>query len=200
MIFLFDDKNEPADIFADIPSEKTPAPAAPPQSTGTTPLAVGASGVIMERGPFGKKGVVLLLLAVLLLGGGGAAYFLFFNKQAVSPAPAVTTPPTAEQPAPVVPTPAPPAAQPEATSTQPTPDIDSDADGLTDASEVGTYHTNPNNPDTDGDGLTDGQEVLVYHSDPNKTDTDGDGFNDGDEVKNGYSPTGPGKLPPAPSP
>ncbi len=48
--------------------------------------------------------------------------------------------------------------------------------------------------DTDGDGLTDAEETTTYHTNPNLRDTDGDGFSDGEEVKNGYNPNGPGKL------
>jgi hypothetical protein len=38
---------------------------------------------------------------------------------------------------------------------------DEDADGLTDAAELETYHTDPLSPDTDGDGYTDGAEVAL---------------------------------------
>lgn len=38
-------------------------------------------------------------------------------------------------------------------------DVDSDEDGLTDVEEIGTYMTDPENPDTDGDGYLDGAEV-----------------------------------------
>ncbi len=375
MIFLFDDKNEPADIFAEIPSEKAAVPASsvePPRPSGTTPLAVGESGVIIERGPFGKKWVIILTVIVLLLGGGTTMYLLLGSKASPAPAPAPVTPP---QPTPVA---AVSAAKdcgtvnvgtdgtlqrepdclvaaartceqasgnvvstfgtfpPQVTSTyfyridglkdgtcgvyfrlddervklpesipvdqaaavnaviaatkgkdascryatdklvklfqeggngmtidtqgqidalcqgayfcaqgrlpaadgtcrasdqvllscptdlpagttcevtaQGAPrftvhasaggaaDADADGDGLTDVQETSTYHTDSHNSDSDGDGLTDGQEVLTYHSDPNNADTDGDGFKDGEEVKSGYSPTGPGKLPPAPTP
>jgi hypothetical protein len=44
--------------------------------------------------------------------------------------------------------------------------VDSDGDGLSDASEI-SLGTDPQNPDTDGDGLTDGQEVNDYHTNPN---------------------------------
>lgn len=37
---------------------------------------------------------------------------------------------------------------------------DTDVDGLSDESEIGTYLTDPNNADTDSDGVTDGQEVV----------------------------------------
>ena len=53
---------------------------------------------------------------------------------------------------------------------------DEDADGLTDAAELNTYHTDALSPDTDGDGLTDGAEVNTYHTNPLVADTDGDGL------------------------
>jgi len=43
---------------------------------------------------------------------------------------------------------------------------DSDADGLTDAYERLTSHTDPENPDTDGDGLSDGYEVWGSLTNP----------------------------------
>lgn len=47
--------------------------------------------------------------------------------------------------------------------------------------------------DSDYDGLTDEQEKK-YKTNPNDADTDEDGYPDGLEVKNGYDPSGPGKL------
>ena len=60
--------------------------------------------------------------------------------------------------------------------------LDSDADGLTDAEEIGIYKTDPLNADTDGDGLGDYQEVKVYKTDPRNPDSDWDGLTDGAEV------------------
>lgn len=76
--------------------------------------------------------------------------------------------------------------------------IDVDGDNLDQAREQ-TIGTDPDNWDTDGDELSDGDEVIIWKTDPNNPDTDGDTYTDGSEVKNGYSPTGPGKLfqPPA---
>jgi hypothetical protein len=71
--------------------------------------------------------------------------------------------------------------------------LDSDQDGLTDEEE-NILGTDINNIDTDGDGLFDREEVKVYKTNPLVVDTDGDGYSDGDEVKNGYNPTGAGKL------
>ncbi len=70
---------------------------------------------------------------------------------------------------------------------------DADGDGL-DAEQEASLGTSDLSQDSDGDGLSDGQEVSTYRSDPAKADTDGDGFSDGDEVKNGYNPSGAGRL------
>lgn len=196
MIFIFDDKSEPADIFADIPSEKAPAPP-PPRSAGTTPLPVGESGVILESAPFGKKWVVIVLVALLLIGGGVGAFVFLRGKPAAEPAPAgQPTPEPAPEPSPEPspePTPAPtpePAPEPEPA---PSPEADADGDGLPDGREA-QLGTNAQAVDTDGDGLTDREEVDVYNTDPLNPDTDGDTFMDGAEVRNGYDPNGPGKL------
>ncbi len=42
--------------------------------------------------------------------------------------------------------------------------------------------------DSDGDGLDDATEACVHFTDPYNADTDGDGFSDGDEVARGFSP------------
>lgn len=70
---------------------------------------------------------------------------------------------------------------------------DSDNDGLNDSQEQ-SIGTNLFAADTDNDGLSDFDEVRKWKSDPLNPDTDGDGYTDGAEVKNGYSPTGPGKI------
>ena len=71
--------------------------------------------------------------------------------------------------------------------------IDKDGDGLDDTREA-EIGTDPNNWDTDKDGLSDGDEVIIWKTNPLNPDSDGDGYLDGAEVKNGYSPTGPGKI------
>jgi hypothetical protein len=65
---------------------------------------------------------------------------------------------------------------------------DADYDGLTDAEEIDTYHTNPNKADSDDDGLSDIVEIRTYGTNPMLADTDGDGFLDGYEVLTGKSP------------
>lgn len=59
---------------------------------------------------------------------------------------------------------------------------DSDGDGLNDADEVSTHHTDPLDADTDNDGLSDGAEINTHDTDPLNPDTDGDELSDGDEV------------------
>jgi len=56
---------------------------------------------------------------------------------------------------------------------------------------IGADKTSVN--DSDNDGLSDSLEDI-YGTLPNNPDSDKDGYTDGEEVKNGYSPTGPGKL------
>lgn len=100
---------------------------------------------------------------------------------------------------------------------QPHPDVDYDADGLTNDDEVNVYGTDPSSGNTDGDGLNDGEEIYfgtnplvpdgasapvdhdtdgrydsdetnVYGTDPYVTDTDNDGVGDGAEVSYGMNP------------
>ena len=61
------------------------------------------------------------------------------------------------------------------------PIVDSDGDGLSDATEA-VLGTNPNNADTDGDGLADGAGGIVpLAALPGGVDVDGDGFVDGEQ-------------------
>ncbi len=71
-------------------------------------------------------------------------------------------------------------------------DIDSDVDGIPDASEKYIYKTDPNNPDTDGDGMPDGWELqysfnpLVYAD--GGFDFDSDGLSNANEYLNSTRP------------
>lgn len=67
------------------------------------------------------------------------------------------------------------------------PSLDSDHDGVPDSVEL-QRGTRPDLADSDGDGLSDAQELFTYHTDPLKADTDGDGMNDGAEVAAGSDP------------
>ena len=81
------------------------------------------------------------------------------------------------------------------------PEKDSDADGLSDSQETGTYGTDPYASDTDADGIDDGSEVSYWGSrwsaDPDSdtvvnlldADSDNDGYLDGEEVQQGYDPS-----------
>jgi hypothetical protein len=51
------------------------------------------------------------------------------------------------------------------------------------------------NPDSDADGLSDGTEVKTYGTDPTEGDSDGDGVSDGEEVASGGDPLDPEVFP-----
>jgi hypothetical protein len=67
---------------------------------------------------------------------------------------------------------------------------DPDDDGLLNSDEV-AHGTNPHVADTDADGLEDGAEIGTYGTDPLNPDTDGGGTNDGDEVYQRSDPLDP---------
>ncbi len=60
--------------------------------------------------------------------------------------------------------------------------VDSDGDGITDATETNIYGSDPNSLDSDGDGLSDADEVNIHRTHPALIDTDGDGLADNIEV------------------
>jgi hypothetical protein len=85
----------------------------------------------------------------------------------------------------------PPANDTAANRTAPTPtQVDTDGDGLDDASEIYLYGTSPILRDSDGDGVDDGVEIVAgLEADDN--DTDNDGVPDGQEFDgdgNAYVP------------
>ena len=137
------------------------------------------------------------LVIFLVIGGlGVGAYFYIISRSRLRPSLEPTVP--KEEVGEVAPPPPPPPQQVELPAPPPPPPpprepVDSDGDGLSDDDEAG-LGSDPQKPDTDGDGLLDNEEVRIYRSDPLNPDTDGDGFSDGTEVRNGYNPTGPGRL------
>ncbi len=194
---MFDDHNEPKDMFASIP-EKTPSMPSPtlsPQFTEQQPVAQDTFTVSPD--PSAKKHIFsvigMMTIALVCLGGAGYAAYR-----------AMTATPSEEQVILEQDT--------EAQDTQKTTEkkstvndteknatdgtvavVDSDGDGLSNEEER-TLGTSVAKADSDGDGLGDREEVKVYETDPLRADTDGDTYKDGEEVRNGYNPNGNGKL------
>ncbi|MBM4281638.1 MAG: hypothetical protein FJ137_13065 [Deltaproteobacteria bacterium] len=76
----------------------------------------------------------------------------------------------------------------DATETNPNvPDVDTDADGLSDPDER-ARGIDPADPDSDDDGLLDGREVTVTNTDPTSPDSDCDGLSDASEIAAGTNP------------
>lgn len=213
---MFDDIQEPKDMFADVPEPVVPSAASPsaPSSPEAGPVSVQpmmrvsqkASTTISphqaaqyadvpKKGRAGLRLFVTLLVSFVCIGSAGYAAYRFMVRDAVpqqvSDVIEKTTAPI-EEVAPVQETTVPQKDQDE-DGVGPTAVVDSDGDGLTNDEER-TAGTSVAKPDTDGDGLGDREEVKVYDTDPKNSDTDGDGYSDGDEVKNGYNPNGEGRL------
>lgn len=201
---MFDQENEPEDIFADVDTGAPPggpAPAAPPQIVATS------------FGP-SRTPIVLGVIAVLALAGGAGWYF-FMGPGAASietvgdvmmeddgvmmedddakmeddDAMMEDDDAMMEEDSETLLTPIIPIDAPDAVLNA----LDSDRDGLNDIRER-ELGTNPQSADTDSDGLSDLDEVEKYGTDPTNPDTDGDGYLDGEEVEGGYNPNGPGTL------
>lgn len=201
---------EPVDVLAGVEketmttSEKMPDAMSAGLLRKKSPLAESMPETMppAEASSPGKKLLVIGLIVILLVGGGVAAWFFLLPKKEVVPAsslaPEVVTPPVITPPvqtAPVV-EPAPIVVTTTTAPLEPAPLVvmqDTDQDGLSDSREI-ELGTDPKKPDTDNDQLSDGDEVLVWKTNPLNADTDNDKFLDGAEIKNGYSPTGPGKL------
>jgi len=75
------------------------------------------------------------------------------------------------------------------------PELDSDADGLSDIDEAKIYRTDSQLADTDIDGLSDGAEIMMHFTNPLTADSDGDGYIDGIEVRHGSDPLLPSSRP-----
>ncbi len=210
--------DEPSALEAGIlqPKSATPTPVQhgyqvlPTELDQRNPNSQIVNESALEGAPTRRGLTGLIVIAVLLiLGGGGAwAYVKFVRggEDKVTPIietqelPATVPLENANQPIvqpglPLTPN------QANPTASSPTVDdkilfgepVDTDSDGLDDVREA-DLKTDPLNWDTDGDQLGDGDEVISWKSDPLNPDTDKDTYPDGQEVKNGYNPTGPGKI------
>lgn len=206
---MFDDQKEPQDMFADVP-ETAPKPAsgAPhPAMPAPAPQAINPSApmepVYIKHSPL--RAIIIALVALVLIIVAGYVAYRFMVKDAVpqnvknqitNNSSATTTPDddddepdtaTGTTPAPVE---DPDDDEPDE---GPAAVVDSDGDGLSNDEEI-ELGTSVAKSDTDADGLGDKEEIKVYDTDPKDPDTDGDGFKDGEEVRNGYNPSGDGKL------
>lgn len=213
---MFDDAQEPKDMFADVPeaaprsvsSMPQPTVAAAPQpmaSQTITPAQAVQYADVPRSGGAAVRLVGIVLVSLMCIGGAGYAAYRFMIKDAVTQqvtqvignttpeTTGTTTPTETDGKASTTPSTPSPAGTDTGTDAGPTAVVDSDGDGLSNDEER-IAGTSVAKPDTDGDGLGDREEVKVYETDPKKTDTDGDGYGDGDEVKNGYNPNGAGKL------
>lgn len=207
---MFDQGNEPQDIFAETEPAKPSGIA--PGGSGRPGAATGIdSGLASGAAAHGPSKLIFAIIAVVVLGGVGTGAYFWFFRSAPAPAPSAqeTVQPQEEAktvtptPAPATPEPAPSAPAPEASApdaTEPAlpPDeaagpVDTDGDGLEDSREA-QLGTDPSSADTDADGLSDREEAVVYMTTPTNPDTDGDSFLDGEEVRGGYDPKGPGRL------
>ena len=211
---MFDDLKQPEDMFSDtdkvspqpVPPTQSmppaasapapqPAPSAPSYAAAPQPSSAGSSMDLPEVGAGPGRIVKMIVVILAILSVIGGAFYLSMrilrSKTPTTPEPPALVEEKTQEvpqqvPEPVV-TPQ-PVAEPE-----PVIELDTDKDGLTDASEV-SIGTDPTKSDTDADGLFDREEVEVYKTNPLLADTDGDTYLDGSEVQNGYNPNGPGTL------
>ena len=198
---MFDDAQEPKDMFADVPDSSAEQKRVNPQPQ-VIPAAATTEMQYSEpkSSAAGLRLVAALLISLACIGGAGYAAYRFMVKDAVSQQVSDVIGGTGEatdsgangtDKTPNVQPPTPDTV-PDA-DTGPTAIVDSDGDGLSNDEER-IAGTSVAKPDTDGDGLGDREEVKKYETDPKKADTDGDGYADGAEVQNGYNPNGEGKL------
>jgi hypothetical protein len=214
------------DIFdKPAPVPMAPAPAAPQPSTPTHTLPTDVPEMYAIKEPKASKGIItgiIVIVVVLVLGGGGVFVYNQFIANPGSPDISVDFDATVEGDNTDTDTGFFEEIDTDIPDTEDTlkdtdnnttssdtiseaesdilfgEPIDTDADGLDDEREA-DLGTDEAHWDTDGDELSDGDEVIIWKTDPLNPDSDEDGFNDGAEIKNGYSPTGQGKIfePPA---
>lgn len=197
---MFDEKNEPVDILADVDKVV-------PMTPMSSAAQAGPETRVVRRGP----SVLLLFIILAALGGiGTGVYFLLTKKPAEAPAAmtdhgtnqADTNASAQNAPAPVpaaanVPAPAPapaPVVQPPANVPVPTnaapPEAGNDNANVNQPAASEPQPTQPVQPpeqvqkptDSDGDGLSDEEEIQLG-TNPQSVDTDSDGLTDYDEVR-----------------
>lgn len=221
---MFDDAQEPKDMFADVPdpsaqqqkaAQPAPAPmqsvspaAMQPASGAPQPQVTSAAPAMQysepKSGGAGLRLIAVVLISLVCIGGAGYAAYRFMVKDAVSQqvsdvigGEADSTDSETDE------------TNTETDAATPTPTPDTETDTETDSGPTAVVDsdgdglsndeeriagTSVAKPDTDGDGLGDREEVKKYDTDPKKADTDGDGYDDGAEVENGYNPNGEGRL------
>jgi len=190
---MFDEKptetKEVADIFAGV--DKTLEAAAP-----TNPATVAPAAEPSFAPPPSSHGMLMKILiiggAVLVVAVIGLVLYKFVLSNSETPTAVAPEVPVVEEPKEPVENTVPAEAAPDE-AVEPTAEVDSDSDGLTDDLEK-ALGTNILKMDTDEDLLSDYDEVKIYETDPLNMDTDGDSYKDGEEVSKGYNPKGAGKL------
>ncbi|MEK9157287.1 MAG: hypothetical protein AAB448_04140 [Patescibacteria group bacterium] len=200
---MFDDAQEPKDMFADVPDPSAQQKkTAQPTVAAPQPQIISPASAMQysepKSGGAGLRLIAVILISLVCIGGAGYAAYRFMVKDAVSQQVSDvieggTESTDDETDTTTNTTPVPDTETDTETDVGPTAVVDSDGDGLSNEEEriVGTSVTKP---DTDRDGLGDREEVKKYDTDPKKADTDGDGYDDGAEVENGYNPNGEGRL------
>ncbi len=199
---MFDDNQEPKDMFADV-SDAVPKRenVQPPQVSQVISPEQAVQYEHVPKTPGIGRAMVMVVISLACIGTAGYAAYRFMVRDAV---PQQVADVLDEETPPLEKEETVPAQEREASSSSPKNDkeergdgptavVDSDGDGLSNDEER-EAGTSVAKPDTDGDGLGDREEVKVYGTDPKQADTDGDSYRDGDEVKNGYNPNGEGKL------
>jgi len=187
------------DIFSEVDKSVKPEAFRPKIND---PMAMPDTVIPVESTWLKNKGLIFGLVIgglVLIFGGFIILKLMIKDNATIAPVKEETQNTQTQNQAPVQEVTEPVVEEEVATSTnqltQPiiTEPLDADLDGLTD-DEESSLRTDINSSDTDQDGLTDREEVKVYSTDPLQADTDGDGYSDGEEVKNGFNPSGEGKL------